>query len=844
MYKRILLLTVFYLFLSTAGKAQQFAWLEGSVLDSLGTPLEAVSIAEISSQLVTLSDKNGKYRIKIPANKEFSFQFSHLGCRRLIPVPALQPESVHKLTVRLNCVVFIPDIEVTADKGDIGTVRLKPALVLVNPSPTGDFNVILKTQMGVSSSNELSSQYNVRGGNYDENLVYVNDIEIYRPFLVRTGQQEGLSFVNPDLVSSIQFSAGGFGAKYGDKMSSVLDIKYKEPKNKVPRGSLNMNLLGASGHIEGSNHNGRFTYVAGVRHRSNQYLLNSLPVQGDYKPAFTDIQSYLTYRMSSRMSISWLANYARNRYLLVPQSSETSFGTATQALKLFIGFDGQELMQYQTLTNALSLKFDVNPNTSLKLFVSAYNAEENEYSDVEGYYSLDQLDNDQGSANFGKVKFNRGAGHFIYHTRNDLKAFVYNLNHIGSHATGRHFLQWGARYQREIINDKLSEWRFNDSAGFSVPNNRGVILNLEEAASSLNEITSTRITSYFQDDQVLNRESNIKLHYGIRGNFWDLNRQLLFSPRMQFSFEPNRKYNKGLSAGQDSLEKKDITLRAAVGYYYQPPFYRELRRFNGELNTDLKAQRSIHFVLGGDMSFEAWSRPFKFVTELYYKKLDNLVAYEIDNVRIRYYAENNSKGDAKGIDMKVNGEFIPGLESWASMSVMKVKEDIINDFYYDYFDEDGIKFFPGPQTGPPADSQRVEPGYIRRPSDQRVTFGLFFQDNLPKFPTYKMHLNLVFGTGLPHGPPDYNRYRDTLKIPPYRRVDIGFSKQLLDEDKPKTRGLGKYLRSAWLSAEVFNLLQIQNTISFIWVKDVVNQTYAVPNYLTSRRINLHLVLNF
>jgi hypothetical protein len=633
------------------------------------------------------------------------------------------------------------------------------------------------------------------------------------------------------LVSGISFSAGGFEAKYGDKMSSVLDIQYRKPKEFA--GSISASLLGISGHIEGVAKKMPLTFLIGVRQKSNQYLLKSMETKGDYKPSFTDIQGLFTYDFSEKFNISFLGNYARNKYLMVPQTRETDFGTLNQALRLTIYFDGQEVDKFDTYMGAFSANYAPNIKTNLKFIASAFRSLESETYDIQGQYWLDQLENDFGNDQFGQVAFNMGVGTFLNHARNYLDALVYSAEHKGTLSKKKNFISWGAKYQHESISDKMSEWQMIDSAGYTLPYNAEGDLLLQEVVKSKNSLESSRYSGYLQNVWTLDGDSSgFSIRTGIRANYWDVNKQMLISPRATIAYKPN-------------LEK-DILFRFSTGYYYQPPFYRELRDFKGNLNLDLKAQETIHFVLGSDWSFKAWGRPFKYIAEVYYKYMDNLVPYEIDNVRIRYYAKNNAKGYAAGIDMKVNGEFVKGIESWASLSVMQTQEDIKNDYYYTYYNKTGEEIIPGYTFDSQAtDSIRHEPGYIPRPTDQRVTFSLFFQDYLPKLPSFKMHLNLVYGSGLPFGPSGYERYKDILRIPAYRRVDIGFSYMLKSEAKKLQQSNPfHYLKSVWLSLEVFNLLQTNNTVSYIWIKDVTNRQYAVPNYLTSRQLNLRLITHF
>ncbi|HEY0029896.1 MAG TPA: TonB-dependent receptor plug domain-containing protein, partial [Bacteroidia bacterium] len=697
---------------------------------------------------------------------------------------------------------------------------------------------ILFTLPGVSSRNELSSSYSVRGGNFDENLVYVNGIEIYRPFLTRSGQQEGLSFINADLVSSVLFSAGGFEAKYGDKMSSVLDVQYRRPRKFA--GTVSGSLLGSNLHLEGCSKNYRFTWLVGARYKTNKYLLGKTDSKGDYKPFFADVQMYTTYDINPNWELDFLGNYASNRYQFVPENRETDFGTLDKALRLKIYFDGQEIDQFNTMMGALSAIYnDDAQKLNLKFIGSAFKSKESEAFDIQGQYFIGELETDFGKPNFGDLVTERGIGTFINHARTNLEAYVFSGEHKGTYTEGKKQLLWGLKYSNERITDKLSEWKYVDSAGFSIPTPSGAVIDpgnieLQDVVKQKINISSNRISGYLQGTWSRNTKDTavVSATLGVRANYWDLNKQALVGPRGTLGLKPNW--------------KRDFLFKFSSGYYYQPAFYRELRSPAGIINKDIKAQTSIHFVLTSDYNFKAWKRPFKFIAEAYYKHLDNLIPYEIDNVRIRYSAKNNAKGYVKGIDLKVNGEFVKGLESWASLSIMETREDIKDDFYFDYYNSDGELIVPGfTANNVKTDSIRYEPGYIYRPTDQRVSFGLFFQDNIPNKPDLKMHLNLLFGTGVPFGAPGTQRYQQVFRMPPYRRVDIGFSYQALKESrKVKPKSPGRFLKSLWISLEVFNLLGTNNTVSYIWVEDVTNRQYAVPNYLTQRQLNLRMIVKF
>lgn len=818
---------ILFLFLSSYSNlifSQEKARIFGKITDSNNNPLEYVNVGifDLSVPIGVFTDKNGKYSLTIPANVSLTMIISFTGFETEKRKIHLISGETRELNFKLKeNITQLPEF-IIKDKSirTTGFTRLDPKNITQLPSVTGGVESLIKLMPGVSSNNELSSQYNVRGGNYDENLVYVNDIEIYRPFLVRSGQQEGLSFINSDMVSSILFSAGGYDAKYGDKMSSVLDIKYKQPTSFA--GNASLSLLGGSLQLEGTAQKSRLSYLFGLRQKSNQYLLSSMETKGEYRPSFTDIQTYLTYSISEKTEISFLGNLSRNIYNLVPQNRETDFGTVNQALRLKIFFDGQEVDNFETYFGAISIKKLIDENIQIKNTISVFRSIEKETFDVQGQYWLYQLEADFGKDEFGQEVFNRGIGTYIDHARNYLRATVYNIEHRGIYDKNEHLFQWGIKYQRENINDKLSEWKLVDSSGYSLPNHPDSIGSpnppkyfpeLQNVYNTNNDISSNRISGFVQDSWNIDKDSNrLNLNYGVRFSYWDLNNEFLISPRATLSYKPKW--------------EKDILLRISSGIYYQTPFYRELRNKQGIINKEIKSQNSVHLVAGIDWNLKIWDRPFKFVSEVYYKFLSNLIPYEIDNVRIRYIAQNNSKGYARGIDFRLNGEFVKGIESWASLSLMQTEEDIENDSYIDI------------------NGNKIEPGYIPRPTDQRLTFSLYFQDYLPRNPNIKMHLNLVFGTSLPFGPPNSERYKQILRMPTYRRVDIGSSFLIKGDKNLNTSGVLKYVKTLWLSVEIFNLLQVSNTISYIWVSDISNRQYAVPNYLTPRQLNIKLVTSF
>jgi len=842
-FSRFAILPILLLFSILTGYSQEFGEIYGTITDESNNPVPLANIAITNQPGGTISRMDGTYQLKVPANKEVIIAFSYVGYNSSYVKIRIKGGERKELNRKLSpSTTELPGFIIVDEKIRTTTLsNLDPRLATSIPTPAGGLEALIKTFPGVASNNELSSQYSVRGGNYDENLVYVNDVEIYKPFLIRSGQQEGLSFLNSDLVSSIQFSAGGFDARYGDKMSSVLDIKYKRPT--ITTGSVSASLLGASLHLEGSSKDRRLMYMLGFRNKTNQYLLKALETKGDYKPSFTDLQGMVIFEANPKLEFSVFGNYARNFYRIIPTSRETSFGTVNEALQLKVYFDGSETDRFINYMGAFTTHYKPNDALSLKLIVSSFQTIESETFDITGQYWIGNLETDQSSSNFGEMLEAKGVGTYHNHARNYLDARVTSFEHRGMFLSSSSTLMWGGKYQLEEVNDRLNEWVMNDSAGFTLPASQGIPgeignqsdITLQDIVKTSIKLNSSRISGFVQNSWELGDESGVwNINLGVRANYWDLNNQLLVSPRGGISYKPDW--------------KNDVVFRFSSGLYYQPPFYRELRDKYGVLNNDLKAQSSIHFVLGSDYNFIAWGRPFKLTTEAYYKYLQNLVPYDVDNVRIRYYATNSAKGYATGLDLKVNGEFVKGIESWASLSIMQTREDIDDDNYYNYYNDEGERIILGYTSNDIAvDSVLITKGYIARPTDQRFTFSMFFQDYLPKNPTYKMHLNLVFGTGIPYSPPGSVRSRNAQRMPSFRRVDIGFSKQLLGTSRyseVKTRNHLKFINDAWISLEILNLLQVNNTISYIWVKDVTNRQYAVPNYLTPRQLNLKLVVNF
>lgn len=820
--------------------AAQTATVTGTVRDDENRPLPDASIAVVG-QAATTSDARGGYSITVPAEREIILRFAYAGAETVERTLELKAGEAKALDVMIRSTV-IGAVTIQDDRlRDAGIDKLNARTSHFQPS-LGDVNSLLQGSLGVMTRNELSSGYNVRGGNFDENLVYVNGIEVYRPFLVRSGQQEGLSFPNPDMIERIHFSSGGWEPRYGDKMSSVLDITYKRPREFDAIASAS--LMGGSITVGSAMAKQRLRQITGFRYRTLSTILKGLDTQGDYVPTYTDLQSYWTYDLTDKLELGFLGLYSRNRYDVTPQDRETELGNFNQALRYTVYFEGQERTAYETFSGALSLTARPSRRTLLKFTGSIFNTYETERMDILGEYRLGELDRNLASEQFGEVVRDLGVGAYLEHARNSLEATVVSATHTGSFLWGGGSnLQWGLEARSEQINDRLNEWYMVDSAGYSIPQSNNGLLELNTSVRTKIDLESVRTSAYVQNawEWKTGRDRSWALVAGVRGQNWSYNGQTVISPRVRLAYHPG--WRKVVAPG-DTVPR-DYSFWFATGIYYQPPFYRELRNFNGVLNPDVMAQKSIHFILGMDRQFQIWDRPFKFTTEAYYKALSSLNPYVLDNVRIRYSAENNATGYATGIDMKLNGEFIKGVESWASLSVMKTMEDIDGDFYYHTYNAAGERTDAiDTRDRTPVDSVRVEAGYIPRPTDQRVSFALFFQDEMPRWPTFKVHMNLVFGTSLPYGPPNQERYADTLRTSLYRRVDIGFSKQLLGAPGQEKTGALRHVKDLWISLEVFNLINLNNTVDYTWVQDVQGRYYGIPEFLTPRRINLKLIARF
>ena len=799
----------------------QTATIRGVLLDELNNPIEN---ATISANLNgTISNSNGFYILEIPSNKDINVEFSHINHKPVRVIFNLRNGQEFEFNPVLKIdVEQIETVVIIGTKRSVfeGVTTISPEIIRTIKGAQPGVENLLKTLPGVNISNELSTQYSVRGGNFDENLVYVNGIEVYRPFLVRSGQQEGLSFVNTNMVQDVQFSAGGFQAKYGDKLSSVLDITYRKPTEFGLR--TDFSLLGGSITAEGASKNNKFSALVGLRYRDNTLLVDAKETQTNYEPKFLDAQTYMNYKISPKFNLSFLGNITSNTYNYAPKTRQTNFGTLQNPIALLVFYKGQEQDAYSTYFGALNGSYQVNENLNLQFIGSSFHTTEQEYFDILAQYRLGEVNSNIGDENLGEVEFSEGIGGQINHARNDLDALITTIEHRGDYKKNKNHFQWSIKYTNEDIRDRVVEWEVIDSAGFSInpPNldqfdnqpytpNTGPLAAYQNIRAT-NSTTIQRLQAFAQWSKRSSLgSSEVFYNFGVRAHQWNVNgqninskQQMVFSPRGQFSIKPNG--------------KKDMLYRLSGGLYYQPPFYRELRDVNGTVNSNVKAQRSIHLVAGHEYSFKLWKRPFKLISEAYYKSLSDVNPYTVENVRIRYAANNNAKAYAYGLDVRLNGEFVAGTESWFSFGYLKTEEAI------------GGKEF------------------IARPMDQRLKFGVLFQDYIPQLPNMKMYLNLVYNTGVPGGSPSYaDVYSYQNRLPDYKRADIGMSYVLVDAKNRAKNGWKKRFKELSFGVEIFNIFDVQNSITNTWVRDVYSKRqYSIPNYLTPRVFNIRLNMRF
>jgi hypothetical protein len=836
------LLLIFFSLQTTAQK--KIAWVSGKLMDENENPLPKVSVILLGKTTGIVTNDSGYFRIKVSADKAFALVFTHTGFNEVQKNFFLSDGEEEKINIRMERGGQTLETVVVADdkeRKETGLTRINPKNALVLPSTTGGVEGLIKILVG--SNNELTSQYSVRGGNYDENLMYINDFEVFRPYLVRSGQQEGLSFINPELARSVNFYTGGFQAKYGDKMSSVLDVQYKKPKpvdayghTKKIGGSVYVSLLEQGFHLEGTARKNKVTYLIGVRNRSNRNLLSSQETKGAYIPSSSDVQAFITYQLSEKLQLELLGNLSVSKFTLFPESAQKTASVFsplfTANLGLDITLEGQEKDAYKTNLLGLSLVQNASKRLKLKWMISRFQNREKEHFDIAGNYLFGDRDFDRSSSTFGQIINPLGAGYYQNYGRNDLNIVVYNATVKGSYDLGRHFIQFGNSIEQTNINDKLKEWEYQDSAGYSLPYNPAR-LNLFTSTHSTADLSIQKYSGYIQDNIFLGDSArDITLQAGVRYNYNSLNKEFLISPRAQISWKPKW--------------KKDVVLKLAAGIYDQPPFYRELRRYDGTLNTDLKSQKSYQVVAGLDYNFIAWgNRPFRLTTEAYYKGLHDVDVYDIDNVKIRYSGNNNAKAYATGIELRLFGELVKDAESWLSIGFMRTREDLKNDYYYQYKNAAGEIITANSTDQVPVDSIKNEVGYVRRPTDRLITAGIFLEDYLTTNKNFKVHLNMLYGSNMSYNIPNSVKYRNALTIEPYIRVDIGFSALLLSE-KSRRRSHSPFrdFENIWASFEVFNLIDRPNTISYQLIKDFANNIYSIPNRLTPRLVNFKIVGRF
>ena len=841
MYMRFrLLIGLLLLSLTTFAQNGQKGLLYGKVIDEQNYPIDLANVSVAGTSIGVTTDSKGRYELALPCDTTLNVTFSFVGFQQVQREVRIASGEKKKMDVTLvSTATSLPDAVISdraIDASSLTRLNAKQATLL--PSMGGGVENLIKTLPGVISNNELSSQYTVRGGNFDENLIYVNGIEIYRPFLVGSGQQEGLSFVNSRLVNNIEFSAGGFAAEYGDKMSSVLDVTYKKPRE--TEASLALSLLGAEAHVEGVVGKDKFSYLVGARYKNTAIALNMLATKGSYKPNFTDVQALFNYRFNDKWDLSFLGYYSKNQYFLVPESSTTETGFINAVIRLNVYLEGLELDDYTTGLGALTLEYKPNKDLNLKFITSAYSAYETETYDIFGEYYLGQVETSLGSEQQGNVISNMGTGAYLKHARNAFYAQIYNFDHKGTKVNGENVLKWGLRFQHQDVDDVVNEWNMVDSAGYNLPHAMDSIgalhtnpsdLVLDKFHRSHNLLNVNNLDGFVQHSWTIPVKDNgeLVLTGGIRANYWGYNNKVYVSPRAGIAYKPE-------------LEGRDLVFRLSGGVYNQTPFYREIRKRDGTLYKDAEAQMSYQVILGSDFKFRAWGRPFILTSEAYYKYLQNIIPYDVDNVRIRYYADQKAKGYATGLDFKINGEFVKGIDSWASLSFMRSREDIEGDYYLVDAEGNRLSFYHHSDA---AVADTVFLGWHYRPSNQKVSFSLFFQDYIPGAPTWKVNMTLTFGTGMPFNDDTSEFYEPRGTYPPYRRVDIGFVKQLINEGSSFSKGNPlNYVKNMFVSVEVFNLLNINNTVSYTWVKDVNNIAWGINSYLTPRYVNVKLVTEF
>lgn len=789
---RLTIIMFFFLVCAVHAMGQSFT-LQGKISDQEGNPIELASVMVSSQGKMTLTNLKGEFSMQLESQDSVKIHFSMLGYKSKVRV-LRRPKGKQTLQIQLASDNQMDEVVVTGKVTQHGTTEeVKIDHAKKSPSVSGNVvEEIIQTQAGVSSHNELSSQYNVRGGTFDENSVYINNVEVYRPFLVRSGQQEGLSVINPDLVDHVGFSTGGFESKYGDKMSSALDITYKRPKR--TEGSITLSMLGASGYFGLSTK--KLTWTNGLRYKTNKYLLGSLETKGEYKPSFLDYQTYLSWQPSKRWQVDFIGNISENNYEFEPEDRETNFGTLQNVKKFKVYFDGKEKDLFRTYFGSLALTNHLTPRTDLSLIASAFSTKEQQRYDIQGQYWLTQTETSE----------NLGVGTYMQHSRDYLKADVKSLKLMVQQRAGKHKIEGAFTYKWEKIRENSAEYEYRDSAGYNVPHT-GNDLNMIYSLRARNDLDATRMEAYLQDTWNFQTSDSIptlfRLNYGVRYAHWSFNGESIVSPRVSLNITPG--WNRNLS------------FRIAGGLYYQAPFYKELRdttMVNGVtyalLNKKTRSQMSIHALASMSYRFTMLNRPFKFTAEAYYKAISRLVPYSVDNVKVTYYGDNQSSGHAAGLDLKLFGEFVPGTDSWLTFSFMNTR-------------------------------MKLKDRSVPMPTDQRFAVNLFFTDYFPGSTRWRMSLKLAYADGLPFSAPHQELSSNSFRAPAYKRADIGMSYRLFDNTDGKRKSI---FRNIWLGLDCLNLFGINNVNSYYWITDVTGQQYAVPNYLTGRQFNGKVTIEF
>lgn len=790
---KLFILQILCLCAYASASAQSFT-LTGKVIDENNDPVEFASVSCAKQGKMTMTALNGTYSLQLQSADSVEIRFSMIGYKTKVRV-LRRPRGKQTMQVVLHSSDnALSEVTITGKRIETGqTQELSKEHIKNMPSTTGNaVEEMIQSQAGVSTHSELSSQYNVRGGSFDENSVYINNVEIFRPFLVRSGQQEGISVINPDMVEKIGFSTGGYEARYGDKMSSALNIEYRRPKRF--EASATASMLGASAFVGMSNK--KFSWSNGLRYKTTKYLLGSMDTKGEYQPTFIDYQTYLTYSPNKRWDIKFLGNISDNHYNFTPEDRETNFGTMENVKAFKVYFDGHEKDVFRTFFGSLGITRKFGENTSLSLIASAFNTREQEKYDIQGQYWLTQTETSE----------NLGVGTYFQHTRNYLKAHVESAKLLFKTKQKKHDIEAAFTYKWEHINENSVEYEMRDSSKYSIPHT-GKDLYMIYSMRAKNTLTANRIEAYAQDTYRFTGSAGktlYTLNYGVRLAYWSFTKETILSPRLSLGIIP---------AFNDNL-----TMRFATGLYYQAPFFKEIRdttTVNGityaSLNRKAKSQRSIHFIAGFDYRFKMNNRPFKFTAEAYYKALGNLVPYSVNNVKVVYYGDNMCSGHAAGLDLKLFGEFVPGTDSWVSLSLMNT-------------------------------SMKLNGKSIPLPTDQRYAVNMFFTDYFPGTTRWKMSLKLALADGLPFSAPHRELESNVFRAPAYKRADIGLNYRIIDNnDRHNKRNP---IRNLWVGAECLNLLGINNVNSYYWITDVTGQQYAVPNYLTGRQINVKVSVDF